>query len=883
GARTNVLYARGSELADNFASFDVVPASMLFGPGGEQDLRVAYFSNRGLTGRPLFTGRDSTLDRDWRARAPRAGMDADDFGVRWSGVLKPTQTGSYQIGLIGTMKFELYLDDSLMVRSVYSYRDEFGDPRLRATAPLQLQAGKAYRLRVETHESYGDAQIQLVWSGPHRDLTPAAVAAAQKADAVVLFLGLTPRLEGEEMDVAIEGFRGGDRTSIDLPAAQQRLLEKVVAVGRPTVLVLMSGSALAVNWAHDHVPAILEAWYPGQAAGSAIADVLFGDYNPGGRLPVTFYRSVNDLPAFSDYAMHGRTYRFFTGKPLYPFGHGASYTTFAYSDLAFSNKRLSPAGETTVSVAVRNSGQRAGDEVVQLYVQHLGSAVERPLQELKDYRRVTLQPDETRKVTFTLKASQLAYWDSTAHKWTVENDRVRVMVGASSGDIRLTDTLDVGSDNNDEPALRLSNIFSDRAVLQRNAPLPVWGWSTPGSGVSVTLAGRTMRTTAAADGRWAVQLPALPAGGRHQLVVESGSERITRNDLTVGDVWVASGQSNMEWPLDRALNGAAAVTSANDLELREFFVPHTWSDTVVRDLPAGSWQQADPQHAGSFSAVGYFFARELRASQEVPIGIIHTSWGGSNVETWISRAAQGITDAAMQNLLRAEQQFYDRIRDTLRARLGDVPTTDEGMVDGRAPWADPSLNDSGWASLEVPGLWEQQGYDGLDGVAWYRTSFMLSAAEAGQPARLSLGPIDDDEITWINGSEVGRTSGYTRLRSYDIPAGVLRTGRNVLALRVADGGGGGGPWGDASQYYLQVGAARRSLAGAWKFKVGAVSLGPNGQRINKIPSVLYNAMIHPLLRFPIKGVIWYQGESNANNDEQAAAYRPLFAKLIESW
>jgi beta-glucosidase len=298
-------------------------------------------------------------------------------------------------------------------------------------------------LRIEAHESYGDAQVQLVWADPQRDLAAEALAAARQADAVVLFLGLTARLEGEEMSIQIDGFRGGDRTSLDLPATQQRLLERIVAVGKPTVLVLLNGSALAVNWANENVPAILEAWYPGQAGGVAIADVLFGDYNPGGRLPITFYRSVNDLPPFEDYAMKGRTYRFFEGQPLYPFGHGLSYTTFAYDHLETSAEMLPANDSITVSVAVTNTGSRAGDEVVQLYVQHVGSAVERPRQELKGYRRIRLEPRETRTVEFTLAAAALAYWDAAADRWVVEEKPVRIRVGASSADIKVERTISV--------------------------------------------------------------------------------------------------------------------------------------------------------------------------------------------------------------------------------------------------------------------------------------------------------------------------------------------------------------------------------------------------------------------------------------------------------
>ena len=274
-------------------------------------------------------------------------------------------------------------------------------------------------------------------------LDSAAVQAAEQADAVVLFLGLTANLEGEEMRLDVPGFKGGDRTTIDLPAPQKALLERIVKVGKPTVLVLMSGSALAVTWAQRHVNAIVEAWYPGQAAGSAIADVLFGDYNPAGRLPVTFYRSIADLPPFDDYAMTGRTYRFFTGKPLYAFGYGLSYTKFTYSHLTTSAKTLAASDSLSVAVDVKNDGKVRGDEVVQLYVRHEGSRVPRPRLDLRGYRRITLDPGQSRRVSFTLSGASLAWWDSTAQRWTVEQDRVRLQVGGSSDADRAHTTISV--------------------------------------------------------------------------------------------------------------------------------------------------------------------------------------------------------------------------------------------------------------------------------------------------------------------------------------------------------------------------------------------------------------------------------------------------------
>jgi beta-glucosidase len=441
---TRVLYAQGSDWADSVPVLSDVPASVLTTAGGRPGLDVAYFASRTLEGAPLFTAVDSTLDANWEEGAPRQGMNPDDFGVRWTATLRAPRTGTYRLGLIGTMKYALYLDDSLVLQSFFPRANgEPNRPFFPTMATVQLEAGHAYRLRVTGQESYGVAGLELLWARPSGTLADEAVRAAEQADVVVLCLGITSRLEGEEMRIHTVGFVGGDRDSLGLPAPQEELLRRIVAVGKPTVLVLMNGSALAVNWAQDHVPAILEAWYPGQAGGTAIADVLFGTYNPGGRLPVTFYRSASDLPPFEDYAMANRTYRFFTGVPLYPFGYGLSYTTFGYDRLATSADTLRGSDTLTVSVAVTNTGARAGDEVVQLYVRHLGSRVPRPIADLRGFRRITLKPRETRVVRFPLTAAELAYWNTATHGWTTENEPVLLEVGASSADIRLEKTITV--------------------------------------------------------------------------------------------------------------------------------------------------------------------------------------------------------------------------------------------------------------------------------------------------------------------------------------------------------------------------------------------------------------------------------------------------------
>ena len=432
--------------------------------------------------------------------------------------------------------------------------------------------------------------------------------------------------------------------------------------------------------------------------------------------------------------------------------------------------------------------------------------------------------------------------------------------------------------------LRPARLFSDGLVLQRGAAIPVWGWAPPKTSVSVVLNGQTRTGTADARGAWRVTFPAMRAGGPYEMTVAGGGKRTEIRDILVGDVWVASGQSNMEWPVASSVNAAAEIASANDAKIREFAIPHSYSEKPEAEVVGGAWAHADSQHVGTFSAVAYFFARDLRTSADVPFGIIHTSWGGANIETWMSKAALGLTDSAWRAAMTRDRVHNDSVRAGLQAKIGDLPKADAGLQGDRALWADPMLSDASWATIKTPALWETVGYDGMDGVAWYRTSFTLTDEEARQAVRLSLGPIDDSDITWVNGVEVGRTTQrYADPRLYTVPASALHAGGNVVAVRVDDTGGGGGIYGSPAALYLEVGGVRRPLAGDWRFKVGMVSFQPDGQRINKIPTILYNRMIHPLLGFPIKGVIWYQGESNANSVEQAAAYRRLFRDMISSW
>ena len=408
-------------------------------------LRGEYFRGREMSGSPVLTRVDATVEFRWYRGSPTSDLVArgevpadramgnDDFSARWTGQLVPPASGDYELTVTGDDGFRLGVDGKAVI-------DEWTTTsRARArSAQVTLEAGKAVDLRLEYFEAERDAEIRLSWKLPGaRPPFDEALDAARAADVVVFVGGLTGDVEGEEMQVSFPGFAGGDRTDIVLPSPQERLLEALHATGKPVVLVLMTGSALSVEWAQEHLPAILVAWYPGQRGGNAIADVLFGDANPGGRLPVTFYRSVQQLPPFADYDMKGRTYRYFTGEPLYPFGYGLSYTRFDYSDLQTTTSSPGAGDPFEVSVAVKNIGDRAGDEVVQLYVRAESASRPMPIEQLRGFTRVALQPGEQKRVRFRLRAlDDFAYHDDARKAFAVEPGAYELRVGASSQDVR---------------------------------------------------------------------------------------------------------------------------------------------------------------------------------------------------------------------------------------------------------------------------------------------------------------------------------------------------------------------------------------------------------------------------------------------------------------
>jgi beta-glucosidase len=418
---TKIIYAEGSDLAEGIHNLSPIPSRYLETPDGRQGALGEYFDNREMKGVPVFSRIDDNIDFYWEHLSPRADMPDDDFGIRWTTYLIPPVSGTYSIGSWGSSGYQIILDG----KSIISARSDHAARHIEV--PAELEAGKKYKIEVLYKNYAGDADIKLLWAPPRPKMTEEAVEAAKEADAVVLVLGLSQRLEGEEMPIKIEGFNGGDRTNLNLPAVQEKLLEAVTSTGKPVIVVLTNGGALSVNTAQEKAAAILLAGYGGQEGGNAVADVLFGDYNPAGRLPVTYYKSIDQIPAFENYDMTGKTYRFFKQEPLYPFGYGLSYTTFKYSDLSLPSE-VKAGEKVTVKVTVTNTGKVTGDEVVELYLTDEKASTPRPVRELEGFTRITLKPSESKVVEISLEPRQFSMINNKA-KRVIEPGYFTISVG----------------------------------------------------------------------------------------------------------------------------------------------------------------------------------------------------------------------------------------------------------------------------------------------------------------------------------------------------------------------------------------------------------------------------------------------------------------------
>ena len=430
----NVLYAPGSILADGTSA--PIPSAYLRTDStlAHTGLKGEYFDNAEFSGDPRLVRVDAKVNFDWSRVAPAADFPSKTFAVRWTGELAPPQAGEYVLSMRGPRGFvsfdptgnlvagpqsqgrqldriRLYVDDKLVM-------DSHSSP---ANARVNFADTHPHPIRVEYVHLPDDRFVDLEWQPPANSLLGPALDAAQKADAVIAFVGLSPNLEGEEMPVHVDGFDGGDRTTIELPSAQEHLLESLGATAKPLVVVLTAGSALAVPWAKDHADALLSAWYSGEEGGDAIADVLKGTYNPAGRLPVTFYRSTADLPSFTDYSMKNRTYRYFKGDVLYPFGYGLSYAKFICRLPSLGAPEIHAGDSLTVTAEVRNLSKRDGDEVAELYLVPPQNGIS-PQIELEGFQRIHLRAGEMQRVQFTLSPRQLSEVDEKGNRAVMPGD-----------------------------------------------------------------------------------------------------------------------------------------------------------------------------------------------------------------------------------------------------------------------------------------------------------------------------------------------------------------------------------------------------------------------------------------------------------------------------
>jgi len=431
-----ILYAKGSAHAEGAPSLDIISSQYFFqDPNGlKAGLIATYYGDSTLKNKPLFTRIDSAINFNWMDNPPTKNMDDENFGVSWSGFIKVPETGKIDFNMFGSQQFELLIDGKRLL-----FRSSIYSPGYESDS-LNLKKGDYHKIDIKYSSRGPNPQLKLSWNLPNQNLKEEALNIAKQADVVIMCVGLSPRLEGEEMDVKLDGFEGGDRTKIEIPKIQQDLIKEINALGKPVVLVLINGGALGLKWESENIPAIVEAWYGGQKGGAAIADVLFGDYNPSGRLPVTFYASVDDLPAFDNYNMEGRTYKYFKGEPVYKFGYGLSYTKFSYRKLLI-NKSNAINAVISLKVDVQNIGEKDGEEVVQIYVKNLDTNTIGPLLALKAFQKISLKAGEKKTVIFNLKESDFSTIEENGDEMLNEGKFEVFVGGGQPGDKSLNNVI----------------------------------------------------------------------------------------------------------------------------------------------------------------------------------------------------------------------------------------------------------------------------------------------------------------------------------------------------------------------------------------------------------------------------------------------------------
>jgi len=455
-----------------------------------------------------------------------------------------------------------------------------------------------------------------------------------------------------------------------------------------------------------------------------------------------------------------------------------------------------------------------------------------------------------------------------------------------------------------EGSLRLAPVFTDNMVLQRDRLIPVWGWAKPGEQIAVSIQDRTAVARAGEDGKWKAVLEELPVGGPYEMTI-AGEESIVLKNVLVGEVWVCSGQSNMQMPVMvggyGVKNGQEEVAKADYPKIRLFTVPMMTAAEPQEDFEGKGWVECSPETVPAFTAVGYFFGRQLHQDLGIPVGLIHSSWGGTLAEAWTSAAGlrtlpdfkPGLDE--VENLLKEHEDLQAAREAKIGEWVKSLDDFDLGSTRDSASYADPERDVSDWKVMDLPQLWDKAGLEDYDGFMWFRREVEIPAEWAGKDFVLHLGPVNDWDRTFFNGTKIGAhevPGEWDKPREYTVPGSLVKAGRNAIAVRVYDMGNRGGICGKPEEMCLQlanvVGMKPISLAGEWRYKEGSnektraeePKLPREVGAIQNTPTVLFNAMISPLVPYAIRGAIWYQGESNAG---RAYQYRTLFPTTIVDW